>query len=236
VVTGAASGIGLAVARRLVAEGVSVVAVDRDGDRLAAVDGVEPVVADVTDPADRDRIAVSAGGIDYLVNAAGVILLAPIDQVTLADWRRQFEVNAEAVFFLSQGLAPRLRPGGSIVNIASAVAKLGTVEGAAYAASKAAVLSMTRSLATFLAKQGIRVNAVCPGIIDTPMQDAVIRYQTAAQGIGREELLAARLRAVPLGRMARPEEVASVVAFLLSPDAGYLTGQAINVTGGMVTW
>ncbi len=238
IITGAASGIGRATARRLLADGRPVLAVDRDAAGLEALaaDGAETLTADVTDAADRRRIAdaVEPAG---LVNAAGVIRLLPIDDVAEDDWDAVMAVNARALFFLTQEVGRRLGEGGAVVNVASGAGKTGsTVEAAVYSASKAAVLSMTRTFAHAWAKRGVRVNAVCPGVIETPMNDVVLDGIAAARGIDRGEVERARAAAIPMGRAAPPEEVASVIAFLLSADSSYMTGQGVNVTGGMVTY
>src|SRR5262249_43219091 len=150
VVTGAARGIGLAVARRLRREGTSVLAVDINERGLvdAAEFGCEVMAADLADPAERDRLAAASEGIDYLVNAAGIILLKSIFDVSPEEWRRVFAVNAEPIFFLCQAIGPRMREGGAIVNLSSSSAKLAsTTEAAVYAASKTTILSITRSFA-----------------------------------------------------------------------------------------
>jgi NAD(P)-dependent dehydrogenase (short-subunit alcohol dehydrogenase family) len=239
IVTGAASGIGRAVAERLLRDGAQVLAVDRDAARLETLTAVNcnHHVADLADHEQRQILAAEAQDYDWLVNSAGVILLKPIATVTLADWRHVQTVNAEATFFLCQQIGPRLRPGGAIVNLSSSSAKLAnTTEVAAYAASKTTVLSITRSFAYAFAPIPIRVNAVCPGIIDTPMQDAVVAVVSAERGMSTSDFVAARHRAVPLGRTGTAAECAGTIAFLLSDDAAYMTGQALNVTGGMVTW
>ncbi len=238
IITGAASGIGRATARRLLADGRPVLAVDRDAAGLEALaaEGAEALTADVTDAADRRRIAdaVEPAG---LVNAAGVIRLLPIDDVAEDDWDAVMAVNARALFFLTQEVGRRLGEGGAVVNVASGAGKTGsTVKAAVYSASKAAVLSMTRTFAHAWAKRGVRVNAVCPGVIETPMNDVVLDGIAAARGIDRGEVERARAAAIPMGRAAPPEEVASVIAFLLSADSSYMTGQGVNVTGGMITY
>ncbi len=239
IVTGAARGIGRAAALRLLAEGVAVLAVDRDADGLAALAaaGCETMVADLGEPAERDRVAARGDGLDYLVNAAGIILIKPITEVTVEEWRRVQTINAEAIFFLCQRIGPRMTPGGAIVNLSSSSAKLATtVEVATYAASKTTILSITRSFAHALAARPVRVNAICPGIVETPMQEAVLETVGALRGMSAADLGAARNRTVPLGRGASAEECAGLIWFLLSKEAGYMTGQAINYTGGMVTW
>jgi len=184
-----------------------------------------------------DQVSGDAGEPAGLVNAAGVIRLLPIDDVAEDDWDAVMAVNARALFFLTQEVGRRLGEGEAVVNVASGAGKTGsTVEAAVYSASKAAVLSMTRTFAYAWAKRGVRVNAVCPGVIETPMNDVVLDDIAAARGIGRDEIERARAAAIPMGRTAPPEEVASVIAFLLSADASYMTGQGVNVTGGMITY
>ncbi len=239
VVTGAASGIGKAAAERLLREGVAVIAVDRDaaGLEALAVAGASVLVADLADEGDRERIVAAGDGADYLVNSAGIIRIKPILEFTVQDWREIFAVNAEAVFFLCQRLGAHLVDGGAIVNLSSSSAKLAsTVEVAIYAASKTAVTSITRSYAYAFAPRGIRVNAVCPGIVDTPMQDRVLAEVAPLRGLTAEELSEARTVAVPLGRGSAPDECAGLIWFLLSDEAAYMTGQSINFSGGLVTW
>jgi NAD(P)-dependent dehydrogenase (short-subunit alcohol dehydrogenase family) len=147
------------------------------------------------------------------------------------------EVNAKAIFFLCQLMVPRLRAGGAVVNVASGAGKTGsTHEAAIYGASKAAVLSLTRSFAHAYAGRGKRVNAVCPGVIDTPMNEVVLESIAPLRGLEPDELARSRIAAVPLGRMAEAREVAEVILFLLSDAASYMTGQTVNVTGGMITY
>ena len=181
-------------------------------------------------------MAQAAVEADYLVNAAGIIRLKPIWDVTVDDWRDVFRINAEATFFLCQEIGPRLRAGGAIVNLSSSSAKLATTtEAAVYAASKTAILSITRSFAYALAPR-VRANAICPGIVDTPMQDKVLDEVAEVRGMTREALESARTATVPLGRVSSAAECAGLIWFLLSDESAYMTGQAINWTGGMVTW
>jgi NAD(P)-dependent dehydrogenase (short-subunit alcohol dehydrogenase family) len=228
VVTGAARGIGLATARRLQSEGAEVLGVD--------LNKPATIVVDLRTKEGREKVVREAEEIDYLVNAAGVIELTPIWDVDEKQWANIMGVNAEALFFLTQQLAPRVRGGGAIVNLSSAGAKIGVPEGAVYAASKAAVISLTRSFAFALASRNVRVNAICPGIVDTPMQSAVTTSMAEIRGQSVDESMALRLKGIPLGRIATADEVAGVISFLLSDESSYLTGQAINMTGGMVTW
>jgi NAD(P)-dependent dehydrogenase (short-subunit alcohol dehydrogenase family) len=220
-------------------EGVEVLAVDINRDGLGELeeDGCETLEADITDPEARAKIAEWAEGANYLVNSAGVIVIKPIFELSIEDWRRVQAVNAEGTFFICQKIGPRLTPGGAIVNLSSSSAKLATtVEVAAYAASKTTILSITRSFAYALAPKRVRVNAILPGIVDTPMQKDVLERVAPMRGLTSEELHNARTGQVPLGRGSSPDECANLIWFLLSDEAAYMTGQAINFTGGLVTW
>lgn len=239
IVTGAGSGIGKATALRLRADGADVLAVDLNEASLAdaVAAGCTAHICDVGEPAQREALAAHADGYDYLVNSAGILKVRPIFEVTVDDWRQIQRINAESVFFLCQQIGPRLNPGGAIVNLSSSSAKLATsIDVAPYAASKTIILSITRSFAYALASRPVRVNAICPGIIDTAMQDRVLEGVASLRGTTAAELDAQRKKNVPLGRGGTPEETAGLIAFLLSDDAAYMTGQAINFTGGMVTW
>ncbi len=239
VVTGAGSGIGKAVALRLLREGVNVLAVDIDPKKLAELpkDNCTTMNGDLSDTAIRAKVADAADGADYLVNSHGILKVKSIFEVTVDDWRSIQAVNAESVFFLCQQIGPRLRPGGAIVNLSSSSSKLATtVEVAPYAASKSTVLSITRSFAYALAKRPVRVNAICPGIIDTPMQDNVLAGVANLRQTDVQSLETARNNAVPLGRAASADECAGAIWFLLSDESAYMTGQAVNFTGGLVTW
>ena len=239
IVTGAGSGIGRAVVNRLLAEDVAVTAVDIDARQLESLrsDDCEIFVLDVTDPEARRTLGDAAEGANYLVNSAGILKVKPILDVTVEDWRSVQTVNAEAVFFLCQQIGPRLRPGGAIVNLSSSSAKLSTsIDVAPYAASKTTILSITRSFAYALASRPVRVNAICPGIIDTQMQEKFLAGVAALRGTDAQALDENRRKNVPLGRAASAEECAGAIWFLLSDEAAYMTGQAVNFTGGLVTW
>ena len=239
VVTGAASGIGQAVARRLLAEGARVIAVDINEAGLAPVveAGAVPIVADLSEPGDRARVIAAGQGAHYLVNAAGILFMRPIFEVGYDEWKRIWAVNVDSMFFLCQGIGQSMPAGGAIVNLSSSSAKLAsTVEVAPYSMTKTAALGVTRSFAYALARQNVRVNAICPGIVDTPMQDKVLAQVAPTRGMTVQELAEARLKTVPLGRTSSADECAGVIWFLLSDAAGYMTGQAINFSGGLVMW
>jgi NAD(P)-dependent dehydrogenase (short-subunit alcohol dehydrogenase family) len=239
VVTGAASGIGQAVAGRLLREGARVLAVDVNEAGLGPVveAGATPLVADLSTPEDRARVVEAGHGAHYLVNAAGILFMRPIFEVQLEEWKRIWAVNVDSMFFLCQGIGPSMPSGGAIVNLSSSSAKLATtVEVAPYSMTKTAALGLTRSFAYALAPRNVRVNAICPGIVDTPMQDKVLAQVAPARGMTVEELSEARRKTVPLGRTSSADECAGVIWFLLSDAAGYMTGQAVNFTGGLVMW
>lgn len=241
VVTGAASGMGRSCAERFLAEGWDVLAVDVNTAGLEPLRaaGAATLVADLSDAPGREQTiaTATAGRVDALVNAAGIILLKPIWDVTVSDVRRVFATNAESTFFLCQQIGPQMTEGGAIVNFSSPSAKLATtVEAAVYAATKTAILSITRSFAYALAPRRIRVNAISPGITDTPMQDAVLREVSLQRGTTPEALAEARLQGVPLGRTAPPEELAGVVWWMCADESTYLTGQCLNYDGGYLMW
>ena len=233
-VTGAARGIGAAVARRCALEGARVAVLDRlvePGRALAAELGGEFVAVDLADPADCVAATGTAvqrlGGVDLLVNNAGILRFAALLDISAADWDEMFAVNARAMLLTIQVAARAMiaagRP-GRIVNLASMAAKSGGAGHAHYTASKAAVAALTRAAALELGPHGITVNCLCPGYVLTEMGAAT---RTTAD-------VAAWSALSPLGRLGTEADVAGVVAFLAGPDGGYLTGQSINVTGGMI--
>jgi NAD(P)-dependent dehydrogenase (short-subunit alcohol dehydrogenase family) len=235
IVTGGASGIGLATARRLRAEGADVVVIDRSPAEpsLDAGEPIRNVRADVTSPAEvanafGEAAEFLGGAADVLVNAAGIYQIRPLLELSPDDWDQTMAVNLRGPFLASQLFASILiergQP-GSIVNVGSTAALIAdSAEPAAhYNASKAGVLSLTRQMAVEWASHGIRVNAVCPGVIDTPMLRLM---DDPAAGQAYLET------GVPLRRLGTPSEVAATIVFLASQDASYLTGAAIVVDGG----
>jgi NAD(P)-dependent dehydrogenase (short-subunit alcohol dehydrogenase family) len=162
--------------------------------------------------------------------------VAEIDAVTVTEWRDMFAVNVEALFFLTQLLLPAMPRGGSIVNVSSMAAKVGDDASAAYSATKAAVASVTRSLAVRLGPRGIRVNSISPGIILTRMQDDFLSFYAAREGKTEEAFQEGRFETVPLRRGGTALDCATVIRFLLSEESAYITGADINVSGGLVTW
>ena len=248
IVTGAGRGIGRATALELARMGADVVVAEIDqlgADKTAAeVKGLGRRAAamriDVTSRADlramAERTRAEFGRIDILVNNAGIYRAAATLDVTEEHWDAIMNINARAVFFATQAVLPVMiaQKRGNIVSLASMAAKVGSRTNLPYNASKAAVASMTKSLALAHAADGIRVNCVCPGFVETDMWTKVSTEQSALLGVTPEEFNRQRLASVPLGRMERPEDVATVIGFLCSDRSGYMTGQAINVTGGLV--
>lgn len=238
VVTGAASGIGKAAALLLRARGSEVLAADLNESGLAdaAAAGCEVMTCDITRTDERARLYTAAGTVDGLVNAAGIIRIVAIPDVTDDDWDAIFAVNVKALFFLARDFGLRMPEGGAIVNVASISARdNSTTEALAYGSSKAAVVAITRGLANHLGPSGIRVNAVLPGIIDTPMQDRLVEVAAGIRGISADELNRQRLQRIVLRHESgRSEDVAEGIAFLLSSGARHVTGQGLGIDGGLV--
>ena len=237
VVTGAAQGIGHAIARRLGADGARVVAVDKNGDGAektaeAIGGGATAATCDISDPDAVARLfeeVAAAGGIDILVNNAAIVPFIAWDDVDLAHWRQIVDVNLTGVFLMSRAASDLMRKNGvkgRIVNICSNTIFAGTPNMAAYVAAKGGVFGFTRALATELGKYGITVNAVTPGLTAT---EGVMAspHKEAFEFVGM-------LQALP-GR-GMPDDIAPAVAFLASDDAHWITGQTLNVDGGMVRW
>lgn len=236
VVTGAASGIGLAVAQRLDEDGWTCVLSDRSEGRLtevtSALSGAEAVPGDLRDQAVVDQIAESAaaaGGASGAVLCAGVARPAALEATTSEMFDEIFDVNVRAPFFLLKALQSGLLANrGSVVLIGSMASLVGQRGSPAYVASKGAVLQLTRALALDWAEVGVRVNAVCPGIVDTPMTASYVREAGLP---GSQGQIAAKMQ--PLGRLATPSECADAVRFLLSSEASFITGVGLPVDGGL---
>jgi NAD(P)-dependent dehydrogenase (short-subunit alcohol dehydrogenase family) len=244
-VTGAARGIGRATALRLAALGADVALVDLDAAPLAAVAreveaagrwaAVFAADAGEVDDLARlfDAVEAALGPVRTLVNNAGALEVAPLADLTPAAWDRLMRLNARGLFFWTQAGGRRMvaNGGGAIVNVASIAGRGGRPLLAHYAASKAAVISVTRSAALAFAPS-VRVNCVCPGNIDTPMWEQLDRDLGARQGLPPGETRRRIVERVPLGRAGTPDEVADVIAFFASDQARFVTGQALNVCGG----
>ncbi|MGN7126752.1 SDR family NAD(P)-dependent oxidoreductase [Methylorubrum thiocyanatum] len=234
VVTGATGGIGRATARLLFAQGAHLVLTDINGESLSEIradfgsDGptVLTMVQDVADFNHAQSVADFAadrfGKIDLLICAAGLLRTSPFLKLEEADWRHCLSVNSDGVFNTCRAVVPSMTRGGSIVAVSSLAAHTGRSRSAHYAAAKGAVVSFIKSISLELAPS-IRVNAVSPGLIDTSLVAAVSAeapYKSLSESI-------------PMGRLGKPEEVASVISFLCSPAASYITGQVLHVNGGL---
>lgn len=241
-ITGAGSGIGRCAALVFAADGAAVAALDQDGDAArATADAVVAaggrsvaVAADVRDPAavtDAVETGVAAfGRLDVLYNNAGVSLRGSVLDTTDEEWDRCWSVNVMGTVACTRAAVPHMGRGAAIVNTASVAAQVGVRDLAAYTAAKGAVIALTRSMAVDLAPLGIRVNAVAPGTVVTPMSEELL----VSRGAGdREAGLAATIAKYPIGRLGRPEEIAGVALFLAGPGAGFVTGTTVTADGGM---
>lgn len=250
VVTGGARGIGYQIVRRYLQEGADVVIADFSGgpeavrsliDELAVDPGrVASVIMDVTDPASVAAAADEAkrliGPIDVVVANAGILVLAPGLETSLADWNRVLQVNLTGVFLTCQEFGRRMvarGAPGSIVIASSLFGVRGGVENSAYCASKFGVIGLMKCLAAELAPVGITVNAVCPGQIMTPMIEQLSRDRSTARGTTPESEIARLESTIPLGRLGDPSEIADTYVYLASPLARYTTGQELVVDGGV---
>jgi meso-butanediol dehydrogenase/(S,S)-butanediol dehydrogenase/diacetyl reductase len=236
IVTGGSAGIGLAIVERFLREGAYVLFCGQDAERgHAALDGLNHeraafLRADVGDEADVDALVAHGverfGGLDVLVNNAAKAAVSLIPDHSTEDWRRSTAVNLDSVFFASRAAIPHMRQrgGGSIVNVASISGLAGDGAYPSYCAQKGAVINLTRAMAVYHARENIRINALCPGFIETPATDAF----KAIPG-----LLDSWFQSIPAQRPGRPEEMAGVVAFLCSDDAAYMHGSIIVADGGV---
>jgi D-sorbitol dehydrogenase (acceptor) len=240
-VTGGASGLGRSCGQLAAERGAQVILADNDAERLEATAtelGLQWLSCDIGSVESGKNLIAACiqdhGRLDGLVNAAGVMQTKEFLEITPDDFDRIIAVNLRGMFFLVQSAAREmaLGPGGSIVNFASTAGRVGRPLSAHYAASKAAVINLTKSAASALAAHNIRVNAVCPGLIETPMIQQ-IREERAQLGTGTETQVQSRWEsAIPMGRLGTPEDVAELTAFLLSDASRYITGEEIGVTGG----
>lgn len=242
--TGGGTGIGLAIARALARQGVTVAIADinlKSAEDAAAEigNGAIAVEIDVRKRSSVETAFATAveklGGIDILIANAGVSTMQKALELTDEEWDFNFDVNTRGIFLTNQiaGRHFSQKGSGCIVNTASLAAKVGAPLLAHYSASKFAVLGWTQAFARELAPQGIRVNAVCPGFVKTGMQSREIEWEATLRGISPEQVFNEYVGLTPLGRIETPEDVADVVVFLCSESARFMTGQGINVTGGV---
>ncbi len=237
-ITGSASGIGAAIARRFAQKGALLALLDQDEERIRLIGeeitqptGEEPLmmVAKVEENSEVNHAVMQAfdrfGGIDILVNAAGISTHIPFLELDEDAWDNVVNINLKGTFLCCRAVAPIMvkQRRGTIVNISSSHAVKGAVNVAHYSASKAGVLALTKSIALELAPYGVRVNAIAPGPVDTPL---FRRYRTNGQV--RESVAA-----IPLGRIGQPEDIAGAVCFLVGPESAYMTGQTLHVNGGL---
>ena len=226
-VTGAARGIGLATTRHFLDQGWRVILVDRDAEALedaaAPLENALSVVVDVSIPDEVAALAAAHPKIDALINNAGVADFGPITETDFTRWRTVMETNLDGVFLMSQAFTPALAATrGAIVNIASISGLRASTLRVAYGTSKAGVIALTEQQAVELGEHGIRANAICPGPVRTKL----------AMAVHTPEIIAAYHDAIPLNRYGTEDEIASVITFLCSPAASYVTGQTIAVDGG----
>ncbi len=244
IITGAGRGIGEALAHRLAKEGCMVMVSDVDISAARAVAEALPNAefarCDVSSPADCEALAAAAyerfGGIDCLVSNAGILISGAIDEISYEAWSRVIEVNLLGGFNICKAVVPYMkkRGSGSIVQINSKSGKKGSYKNSAYAASKFGGIGLVQSLALELAEHKIRVNAICPGnLMNSPLWTESLCHQYAQnRGMTEDEVRAFYNAQIPLGRSCEYEDVANMMAFLLSDEASYITGQGMNVTGG----
>jgi 2-hydroxycyclohexanecarboxyl-CoA dehydrogenase len=236
VVTGAGRGMGRAIAERLAVEGARVAVTDVDGESAAmtaaALDGAAGFRLDITDAAEVSarigEIAAALGPVDALVNNAGWDRMAPFLQTDEDLWDRLIDINLRGPIRMTKAVLPQMveRGGGRIVNISSDAGRVGSTGEAVYSACKAGIIGFAKTVAREMARHGITVNTICPGPTETPLLAAMV-------GEGHDKLIESLKRGIPLGRLGQPEDVAGAVAFLVSDDAGFITGQTLSVSGGL---
>jgi len=241
-ITGAGSGIGEAVARRFAAQGAKVGMTGRRAEpleRLAAEIGALALPGDVTDSASVEqsiaRLVKQYGGLDIVVNNAGIAVIGSIEQLDDAAWASVMDTNLDGVRRVVRAALPHLRArgGGAIVNIASIGAFFAAKGNAVYTTAKAALVALTMVLARDYGPEGIRVNALCPGWVDTPMLDPLMQFLTTDRGITADAARALLVQFNPINRLGRPEEIARCVEFLATDASSYVTGTTLLADGGM---
>ena len=248
VVTGAGRGIGQAISLRLAREGAHVAAVDidrdsaeatagliRDGGGAAAALTVDLVRVDLIEPMIEEAVS-TLGRLDILVNNAGRVEIKPFLDVSETDWDQTMDLNLKGTYFCMQAGARRMirqGDGGRIINMSSISGRHGRADSSAYAASKMGIISITQSAALALADHGILVNALCPGVVATPMWDHIDEDRARLFGYERGTARARLVEKIPLKRVAQTEEIAAAAVFIASDENTLITGQAINVDGGM---
>jgi meso-butanediol dehydrogenase/(S,S)-butanediol dehydrogenase/diacetyl reductase len=236
VVTGGARGIGRGIADALTARGAEVVVADLDPDRAGDEETARVDVTDESSVRELVREVIERRGqLDILVNNAGVSRSLPFVDIDEAEWDRVFDVNVKGVYLACRAVVPHMmqRRYGKIVNISSMVGKEAIPLFVHYSASKFAVLGLTQGLAKEMAPYDVNVNAVCPGVVRTPLWEPLLDQLSATKGITRDEAFDEFVSGIPLGRPQEPEDIGEVVAFLASDRARNMTGQGVNVTGGM---
>jgi NAD(P)-dependent dehydrogenase (short-subunit alcohol dehydrogenase family) len=249
-ITGGAGGIGMATARGFASQSYSIALIDVNKEALVKAStnsafsevDVATIVSDISDAKSCEsamkRALDELGRVDVLVNNAGVGFSSSLVKLSVDDIDDVLDVNTRAPILLSRAILPHMieRGSGSIINISSISAKLGAANIAPYSASKAALVGFTRALAIELAPHGIRVNAVCPGSTNTPMMANNIHTTMKEKGVSYEEALAEWVRPIPTKKMMEPEDIADAVLFLTSERARCITGEALNVSSGVVMW
>jgi 2-hydroxycyclohexanecarboxyl-CoA dehydrogenase len=236
VVTGAGRGMGQAIAERLAAEGarVAVTDVDRESALTTAdkLDGAAGFRLDITDAGEVgvriDEIVAALGPIDALVNNAGWDRMAPFLETDEDLWERVIDINLRGPIRMTKAVLPQMveRQGGRIVNISSDAGRVGSTGEAVYSACKAGIIGFGKTVAREMARYGITVNAICPGPTATPLLESMV-------GKGNDKLIDSLKRGIPMRRLGLPEDIAGAVAFIVSDDAGFITGQTLSVSGGL---
>lgn len=246
IVTGGGKGLGRAISIAFTEKGATVVLAEIDissankvAREIKSLD--QDCVVVRMDASNREEVCNMVAivkdkfnNIDILVNNAGAYLAAPVIDTSEKDWQKIMDVNLKGVFLCSQAVAKEMikQGSGKIINISSMAGKTGPSREGAYAASKSAVIALTKTLSQELAPYGINVNAICPGLIDTEMLKSWWKQRSTDQGVSLQEIERELLSKIPLGRVGMPKDIANLVLFLASEEASYITGESINITGG----